>query len=129
MILRPSRNLGVLLLFLFAGWTHSFSNAAPASERNGMLVVVVTWGDDNLTPANDVYIEAHGYVVSLAQEKSYVLKMVHDGRYEVSLPPAVYDVFISEGTSKPRCKRVLIRPGKTNTWDLNLVTDLVYTLK
>lgn len=94
-----------------------------------MLVVLVTWGDDNLTPANDVYIEAHGYVVSLAQEKSYVLKMVHDGRYEVSLPPAVYDVFISEGTSKPRCRRVLISPKKTNTWSLNLVTDLVYTEK
>lgn len=101
----------------------------PSSEKDGTLVVLVTWGDVDNTPANDVYIEAHGWVPKYRSEKSYVLSMAHAGRYEASLPPGVYDVFVSEGTSEPRCRRVLISPGRTGYWTLKLEIDEIYTDK
>lgn len=104
-------------------------HASEPSDRDGTLVVLVTWGDVDNTPANDVYIEAHGFVVKYHEEKSFVLKMSHAGRYEASLPPGVYDVFVSEGSSEPRCRRVLISPGFTGYWTLKLEIDEVYSDK
>lgn len=82
-----------------------------SSAAQGTLVVLVNWGDLNNTPATDVWIEAHGFVPKYHSERSFVLKLFQPGQYQASLPPAVYDVFVSEGTSLPRCKRVLITPG------------------
>ena len=48
-------------------------DAGLSSEKNRTIVVPVTWGDINNTPANDVYIEAHGYVVKDKTEKSFIL--------------------------------------------------------
>ena len=87
----------VLVLFAMGRVYGQDGNA----ERNGALVVLVTWGDVSRTPANDVYIDAHGFVRKYNSEKSFVLKMSGVGRYEASVPPAVYDVFVSEGTSAP----------------------------
>ena len=52
-----------------------------------------------------------------------------DPEIEASLPPGVYDVFVSEGTSIPRCRRFLISPGFTGYWTLKLEIDEVYTEK
>jgi hypothetical protein len=59
-------------------------HASEPSDRDGTLVVLVTWGDVDNTPANDVYIEAHGFVVKYHEEKSFVLKMSHAGRLRSS---------------------------------------------
>jgi hypothetical protein len=106
-----------------------FVNAAPQAEKDGTIVVLVTWGDIDNTPANDVYIEAHGFVARDKAEKSFVFKMAHAGRYEATIPPGVYDIFVSEGVSEPRCKRMLVVPGRTGTWYLKLEQDDVFTLK
>ncbi len=98
-------------------------------DRDGTLVVRVTWGDDDNTPADNVYVEAHGFVPRYRSERSFVLKMSRVGRYEASLPPGVYDVFVSESSSIPRCRRVLISPGFTGDWTLKLEVDSVYTNK
>ena len=98
-------------------------------EKDGTLVVLVTWGDIDNTPADDVYVEAYGFVRKYNTSKSFVLKMPKAGRYEASLPPGVYDVFVSEGTSIPRCRRVLITSGYTGYWTLKLEIDVVYTEK
>ena len=116
------------LLLLFALFPAQKSvDRGQQSEKDGTLVVLVTWGDVDNTPANDVYIEAHGFVSKYHSEKSFVLKSLSAGRYESSLPPGVYDVFVSEGTSEPRCRRMRMREGMPSTWTLKLEIDEVYT--
>jgi len=115
--------LMLLLVFLSVG---NAAKAGQASQKDGTLIVNVTWGDLDNTPANDVYVEAYGTVPKGDSRKSFVLKMSHDGQYEASLSPGVYDVFISEGTSAPRCKRLLIRAGMPTYWPLKLKIDEVY---
>jgi hypothetical protein len=95
-------------------------------EKDGTLVVLVTWGDDNNTPATNVYVEAYGFVPEYRTSKSFLLKGTAPGRYQASLPPAVYDVFVSDGTSTPRCRRLLITPSHTRDWTLKLKIDEIY---
>src|SRR5436309_1612853 len=114
----------ILLMLLPTG---KAVNASQASQKDGALVVKVTWGDIDNTPANDVYVEAYGFVEKYDSMKSFILKMSHDGQYEVSLPRGVYDVFVSEAGSVPRSKRLVIRPGLTTYWTLKLEIDDVYT--
>jgi len=95
------------------------------SDKEGTLVVLVSWDDAYKTPATGVYVEAHGFAVNGVLEKSFVLKMVKAGRYEAALPPGVYDVFVSEASSTPRCRRVSIA-GYTPYWNLMLEHDDIY---
>ena len=123
------RSLSVVLLLLALLPTGSVNGGDHSAKKDGTLVVLVTLGDVDNTPANDVYIEAHGFVGEFRSEKSFVLKKVSAGRYETSLPPGVYDVFVSEDTSEPRCRRMRIREGLGGTWTLKLELDEVYTYK
>ena len=109
--------------------TVQYTSAGAPPDNAGTIVVLVTWGDIGNTPANDVYIEAHGYVERDKAEKSFVFTMARAGRYEAAIPPGVYDVFVSEGNSEPRCKRVLVVSGRTGYWTLKLETDAVFTQK
>jgi hypothetical protein len=118
------RYLSVLVLLL--GLLASGKTDDTTPPKNGTLVVLVTWGDVNNTPATDVYVEAYGFVRKDDSWKPFPLKISHPGRYEASLPPGVYDVFVSEATSIPRCRRVLIRAGDTGYWTLKLEHDDVY---
>jgi len=102
-------------------------NAGQTPHEEGALVVNVTWGDIYNTPANDVYVEVYGFVEKYDSTKSFVLKMSRNGEYKASVPPGVYDVFVSEGTSVPRCRRLFIKPGLTTYWTLKLEIDDVYT--
>jgi len=101
----------VFALLLFT--TTRYVYAGPPPESDVTLVVLVTWGDVDNTPAKGVYVEAHAY-------------MVRPGRYEVSLPPGVYDVFVSDSSSEPRCRRMRVAVGDANTWLLKLDLDEVY---
>ena len=116
---------GFLLFALLSA--RSVNGGGRSDEKDGTLVVLVAWGDDDNTPATNVYVEAHGFVRKYHSQKSFVLTNSTAGRYEVSLPPAVYDVFISDGTSVPVCRRLRIREGLTETWTLKLKLDQVYT--
>ena len=101
-------------------------------ETDGRLVVIVTWGDTDNAPATNVIIEARGYTPGLkspSEVKSILLKASQDGRYEASLQPGLYDVFVSEPTSVPRCKRLQIKAGLTNYWTLKLEIDDIYLEK
>jgi hypothetical protein len=122
-------NLSVFVFLLALLTSGSSQNIAQPSDEDGKLVVLVTWGDVDNTPATDAYIEAHGFVRKYNSEKSFVLKMSRAGQYEVPLPSGVYDVFVSEGTSVPACKRVPIKAASTTNWTLKLETDYVYTDK
>jgi hypothetical protein len=119
-------HLRFLAFFLLLLTAAKYAAASPAPEKDGTLVVLVTWGDVENTPATNVYVEAHGYVARLSAKKSFVFEMVRAGRYEVSLPPGIYDVFISDGSSEPRCRRMQIEAGKIGTWTLKLEIDEVF---
>ena len=121
------RYFSALMLLLVVLANGKAQDAGPPLGKDGTLVVLVTWGDVDNTPATGVYVEAYGFVRKNNSEKSFVLKMSRPGRYEGSLSPGVYDVFVSEGTSIPRCRRVLISPGFTGYWTLKLEIDDVYT--
>jgi hypothetical protein len=110
---------------------HSPATSKQASDtgKNGTIVVLVTLDDVNKTPPRDIYVEAHSFNVNWVSEKSFVLKMVKAGRYEAALPPGVYDVFVSEPSSTPRCRRVLVTAGYTGYWSLMLEHDDVYLAK
>jgi hypothetical protein len=118
--------LALLLTFLLTG-----RGAGPVSplDEDGKLIVLVKWGDAYRTPATNVYVEARGFVRKYDSQKSFVLKSSLDGRYETSLPPGVYDVFVSDGSSVPACKRVQIKAGSTISWALQLEMDRVYSQK
>jgi len=129
MNIRIFKYLGALALlpaFLGSGKT---GDANSPTGKDGTLVVNVTWGDVDNTPATDAFIEAYGFVPKYNSQRSFSLRMSRQGQYEAPLPPAVYDVFISEGTSVPACKRVLIKAGSTTNWTLKLENDYVYTEK
>jgi hypothetical protein len=121
-----SLKLLVLLLVIWPSQQCDKASANQQPDKNGTLIVLVTWGDDNDTPANDVYAEARGFVREYNSEKSFVLKSSTPGRYEASLPPGIYDVFIREDISEPRCKRMQIIQGRPTTWTLKLEFDEVY---
>src|SRR2546423_5240125 len=92
--LRDLSFLVLLLAFLTSGRAQ---DTGQPLEKDGKLVVLVTWGDIDNTPATDVYVEAYGFVHKYDSNRAFVLKMSRAGRYEASLPPGVYDVFVSEG--------------------------------
>jgi hypothetical protein len=79
------------------------------------------------SPADHVYIEAYGFPGNEHSRRSFVLQSTRKGEYKISLPPGIYDVFVSEGVSEPRCKRLEVRPGLPTYWTLKLEMDFVYT--
>jgi len=115
----------LFLLFL----TVVQANAAFPSEQDGKLAVFVTWGDLNHTPANNVYVEVRGFVSKDRVERSFILQSPRAGYYEASIPPGVYNVFVSDESSLPQCKRVVIATGEAQTWTVKLVFDDVNSEK
>src|SRR5262249_26772170 len=107
------RYLSVLVLLVAFLQTGKAYHTHSPLQQDGKLVVLVTWGDANNTPATNTYVEAYGFVRKYGSKKSFVLNSSLAGRYEASLPPGVYDVFVSDGVSVPACKRVLITEGST----------------
>jgi hypothetical protein len=123
------RYFSVLVLLLAFLTNGSLSHSYRDEEKDGTLVVLVTWGDADHSPATNVYVEAHGYVPKYNSKKSFVLSSSLAGRYETSLPPGVYDVFVSDSNSVPACKRVLINAGSTTSWTLRPELDHIYSDK
>jgi hypothetical protein len=117
-------SLSILLLALLP--TGRAVNVGEDPQKDGALVVKVTWGDIDNTPASGVYVEAYGFVEKYDTKKSFVLKMSRDGQYEAPLPMGIYDVFVSDGSSVPRCRRLMIKAGLTKYWTLKLEHDDVY---
>lgn len=105
------------------------SSQSTTKDTYGTLVVEATWNDTRATPATNIYVEAHGFVRSVGASQSFVLDAVAPGKYKLKIPPAVYDVFISDGISIPICKRFLLAPNKTVLWRVRLRGDMKYTLE
>jgi hypothetical protein len=123
------RHASVLILLVALGPAGRALATAQALEKNGALVVIVTYGDVDNTPARNVVVEVYGYGRNYPRRKPALLKPSKDGHYEASLQPGIYDVFVSEGSSTPRCRRLEIRAGETSYWTLKLEIDDVYLEK
>jgi hypothetical protein len=127
MCIRIVECLTIFTLLLGLSSSGTAGDRAGTSGTGATFIVLVTWNDANNTPATDVYIEAHTFNANNVSERSFVLKMVSAGRYEAVLPPGVYDVFVSEAGSVPRCRRMLVNPGYgVPAWKLMLEHDDVY---
>src|SRR5258707_565184 len=110
----PTKLLSFCMAVAIIAFGQSPPSAAPPEQavtyaKDTTFAVLVTWDDAYKTPTTGAYIEAHSFNVNWVSEKSFVLKMVKPGQYEAALPPGVYDVFVSEASSTPRCRRVLIK--------------------
>lgn len=128
MIIRVVRGLSIALFLFTLFPVGSAANERRLPSKDTTFVVLVTWDGADKTPATGVYIEAHSFAVNYISEKSFILKMVKAGRYEAALPPGVYDVFVSEAGSIPRCKRELVGDhAPTPYWSLMLEHDHVYS--
>ena len=130
MNVRTLRHLITLVILLAVLFNVSKADDRSAtSDQRVPLVVLVTWDDAYKTPATNVYVEAYiegqSFGVKYGSERSFVLKMVKPGQYEAALLPGVYDVFVSEASSMPRCRRVLLK-GNTPSWNLMLEHDDLY---
>jgi hypothetical protein len=106
--------------------TEKAVNTGSPLEKHGALIVLVTWGDVDNTPATDVIVEAVGHAPDHSWGKTVPLKASKNGQYEASLDPGIYDVFVSEPGSTPRCRRLAIEPKSTMYWTLKLEIDDVY---
>ena len=86
--------------------------------ENGHLIVRVLQGDDN-SPARDAFV----YVRGAFGGKSESVSPNKPGWFEVSLSPGLYDVFVSEGSSLPMCKRLEIKRDYTRMYTAKLEVD------
>jgi hypothetical protein len=57
------------------------------------------------------------------------LRQIKDGVFATSLPPGVYDVFVSDGSTVPTCKRVVIVAGEAEHYDVHLKLDSAHLEK
>jgi hypothetical protein len=93
----------------------------PSSDV-GFLAISVTTGDDQ-GPSSSAFVLVRGYRPVFNGESSTMLKATHDGFFETRLPPGVYDIFVSEVSSVPMCKRVEIVGGNIEHYTANLKLD------
>jgi|ERR1700687_3078657 len=97
----------------------SISGLAGQDTATGKLSVDVA--DVVGAPITDAFVLAHsGYG---KKDRDGAAKLTQDGRFEVSLEPGLYDVFVSSGGFAPMCRTVEIFPGKTTLLKTKLLPD------
>ena len=105
--------LAILVLFV----TCPISGADQASHE-GKLVVLALLGDNN-TPSKDAFVYVRGYL----GQPSVAVSPSRVGWFEINLHPGLYDVFVSEGSSLPMCRRFEIKANRTKVYSAKLEVD------
>ena len=93
------------------------SRANPTAQE-GKLIVRVLVGDDN-SPARDAFVYVRGYF----GPSPAAVSPTKAGWFEISLQPGLYDVFVGEGSSLPRCRRIEIKANYTRMYTAKLEAD------
>ena len=84
----------------------------------GKLSVDVADAAEN-APITDAFVLVHsGY-----GKKDGTAKLTQNRRFEISLEPGVYDVFVAAAGFAPMCKTVEIALGKTTVFKTRLLPD------
>jgi len=113
-----SRNRIIAVLTVLVFCLIAASLGAGQNLERGKLIVRVLQGDDN-SPARDAFVYVRGH---LGQESTSITP-TKPGWFEISLQPGLYDVFVSEGSSLPMCKRIEIKPVSTRMYTAKLELD------
>jgi|SRR5665213_727486 len=113
---RISRHLLLGSVFLFLCTT--ISGQTNLTSSVGKLSVDVTDGAEN-TPIVGAFVLAH----SQFGKKDGTAKLPQNHRFEISLEPGVYDVFVAASGFAPTCKTVEVSLGKTTTLKATLLPD------
>jgi hypothetical protein len=116
--MKPTRWFATMfVVFLFC--LMSPTSGANQVGQEGKLIVRVLLGIDN-APARDAFV----YIREDIREISRNISASSPGMFEISLPPGLYDVFVSEGSSLPICKRVEIKVDDRKIFTAKLEPDL-----
>lgn len=99
-----------------------------SSQTEGRLVVSVTIGDDK-QPYSNAVVYVRGYRPQYNGETSTILQASQKGRFEASLPPGLYDIFVSDASSIPMCKRVEIVANETEHYTASLTADVEHLME
>lgn len=118
-------NVIVALLFFLCSAVASGDDHAP---REGFLAVTVTLGEAR-TPLPTASVFVRGYRHVYLGDLFAVLSQTREGVYGVSLPPGVYDVFVSDAGTIPVCRRVAILAGQREEFSANLKLDMEHIEK
>ncbi len=114
----------LIVTMLMSATDDAFGQKAP-----GKLTVNVAFGEEGGAPADHVHVIAYGLTPDGRDPKAVILLEVTKGRYEASIPSGVYDILVSENTSRPLCRRIFVKAGATTDWNVTLELDRLYTYR
>ncbi len=120
--MRFSKRFTVFVGIALIGAVSVVVDAQQPLQGTGTLIVRVFIGDNN-SPSRGAFVYVRGYRRPVYKEESVIPDKVREGWFELSLQPGLYDVFISEGSSLPMCRRVEIHAGKTKFYTAKLEAD------
>lgn len=89
---------------------------AQSRPKVGYLAGQVLYGESP-TPRAFVYVH------SLNPKFDSIIDLDSNGKFRVALTPGLYDVFVSEVSFVPMCKRLEIIEKQETTWNVTLRTD------
>ncbi len=113
---RISAYLAIVSVVMFLCATTSGQTKLDSST--GRLSVDVADAAENV-PIVDAFVLAH----SQYGKKDGTAKLTPDHRFEISLEPGVYDVFVAAAGFAPTCKGIEISLGKTTVLKTRLLPD------
>ena len=96
-----------LMVFLLAISSSAVSAQSSMQASNGKLS-----GDVANAGGNAAIARAFVLVHQPEGKKDFIVK-VSNGRFELSLPPGLYDVFVSASGFSPSCQRIKITAGQS----------------
>ena len=121
------RSIRLTIPMLFCCQIVALGNGQTA-QKDGFLSVTVSLQDTHV-PLTSAFVFVRGYRQVYLGESSSVLRQVKDGVFATSLPPGIYDVFVSDVGTIPICKRVVIVTGEGEHYDANLKVDFAHLEK
>ncbi len=92
------------------------ANAQSSVSDGGLVIEVHDTAD---APISNAYVLLHNFFGA----RDPIIKNAGGGRFEVSLAPGLYDVFVGAKGFAPMCKAVRVEPGKSLHIPLRLHLD------
>jgi hypothetical protein len=113
---KTSAFFAILILMTFC--SKVITGQVQPDRSAGNLTVDVADAAEN-APITEAFVLVHsGY-----GKKGGTAKLTQNRRFEISLDPGVYDVFIAAPGFAPMCKTVEISRGKTTAFNARLLPD------
>ena len=75
-----------------------------------------------MRPANAPIVKAFVLVHQPEGKKDFIVK-VSNGKFELSLAPGLYDVFVSASGFAPTCQRIKISAGQSAAFNPRLLAE------